>query len=220
MRYGPRTLRAMAHAAGRRKVFIIGRNKTGTSTIARALEDHGAMVAHQATGERLLDDWARRDFTSTIRYCRTAQVFKDVPFSLPYTFQAVDAAFPGSKFILSVWSSPDRWYAAHTAFHARNFGGGALPTAEELPHAQYRYPGYLADYVRLVYDSPPDDPYHRDTLISHYERHVRTVTEYFRHRDDLLVLDIGADGARQDMCAFLDLPHDGSEFECMPVRSR
>ena len=47
------------HAA---KVFCIGRNKTGTTSVERALQDMGYRLGNQRAGELLLEDWARRDF--------------------------------------------------------------------------------------------------------------------------------------------------------------
>lgn len=86
----------------RPKVFCVGRNKTGTTSIAKALRALGFKVGDQARAETLIEDWARRDFRKIVRYCRTADAFQDVPFSWPHTFEALDQAFPQSKFILTV----------------------------------------------------------------------------------------------------------------------
>jgi hypothetical protein len=87
------------------KIFVIGRNKTGTTSLGHALYSMGFRIGHQPTAELLLEDWAKRNFRSIIDYCKTANAFQDVPFSLDYTYQALNHAFPGSKFILSVGSS-------------------------------------------------------------------------------------------------------------------
>ena len=88
--------------ARKNKVFVIGSNKTGTTSLGAALNNLGYQLGNQLEAEMLIDDWAKRDFRRIIKYCRTADAFQDIPFSLNFTFQAVDAAFPGSKFILSV----------------------------------------------------------------------------------------------------------------------
>ena len=54
----------------RRKLFCIGFNKTGTTSLAAALFSFGLRVGDQAQAELLLDDWARRDFRRIIAYCR------------------------------------------------------------------------------------------------------------------------------------------------------
>ena len=83
------------------KVFVIGRNKTGTTSVAAALQSLGYRLGSQPQAELLMEDWARRDFRSIIRFCRGADAFQDIPFSLPRTYAAMDRAFPGSRFVLN-----------------------------------------------------------------------------------------------------------------------
>lgn len=44
------------------KVFVIGCNKTGTTSVAEALRLLGWDVAKQRPAELLLEDWGRREF--------------------------------------------------------------------------------------------------------------------------------------------------------------
>jgi hypothetical protein len=64
-------------SVGRTKVFCVGRNKTGATSMAAAFADLGLVVGRQAWAERLAFDWARRDFRRLFRYCLTAQAFQD-----------------------------------------------------------------------------------------------------------------------------------------------
>ena len=194
-------------SAGKPKVFCIGRNKTGTTSIAKALKELDFIVAEQRPAELLIHDWARRDFRRIIHFCHTAQAFQDGPFSLPYTFQALDMRFPGSKFILTVRDSPEQWYQSVIRFHAKLFGHGNTPTCDDLKKAQYCYAGYMYENIRAIYPTPDDDIYNKEMLIHHYEAHNQSVIEYFRHRpNDLLVLNISQEGAYQRFCEFLDKP--------------
>jgi hypothetical protein len=46
-------------------------------------------------------------------------------------------------------------------------------------------------------------------MVTHYERYIREVVEYFKDRtDDLLVINVGEEGAYQKLAQFLgvDLP--------------
>ena len=105
--------------AKKKKIFVIGSNKTGTTSLGAALKNLGFRLGSQLEAELLLDDWAQRNFRRLIKYCRSAEAFQDIPFSLDYTFQAMDAAFPNSKFILSVRDSADQWYQSLTRFHEK-----------------------------------------------------------------------------------------------------
>ena len=190
---------------GKQKIFCIGLNKTGTTSLKTAMQELGYSVGHQRTAEHLIVDWAKRDFKQIVKYCKTGQFFQDVPFSKPFTYMVLDHEFPGSKFILTIRNSPDEWYQSITTFHGKLWGkNGRIPTKEDLQNATYRYKGTPWISNRLTYSTPEDDPYNKAMLIDFYNRHNEQVMEYFRHRpDDLLVLNVAEDGAYNRLCAFL-----------------
>jgi len=209
---------AMTGRAGGRKIFCIGRNKTGTTSIEAALHSLGFRMGLQARGEMLAGDWARREFTRIIALCRTADAFQDTPFSQPYTFQAVDAAFPGSKFILTVRDTPDQWFDSLVRFHTRIVNKGRIPTADDLREFEYRYKGYLWEGFVRQFGGDESLLYNREAYIAGYLHHNRSVTDYFRHRpDDLLVLNVGDADAMQRLCEFLGVPYRGQQ---MPHKNR
>lgn len=198
---------------GKRKVFCVGRPKTGTTSMKKAFDELGLVVGNQLLGELLLLDWAKRDFRRIYLLCCTGQAFQDIPFSLPYTFQALDQRFPGSKFILTVRNSPQQWYQSLTRFHAKLYGNGQIPTSEDLKAARYIFKGRPHLGNRLTYHAPPGDPYNKDVLITHYKAHNKAVMDYFKHRkDDLLVLNIAGNGAYDKLCDFLGKPRVGRPF--------
>ena len=191
------------------KVFCVGCNKTGTTSLEAALKDFGYLMGNQSVAEKLaVEGWGQRDFRRIIRYCRTAEAFQDLPFSMPYTYQALDAAFPRSKFILTIRDSSEQWYSSITRFHAKLWGkNGRIPNKEDLQEAAYGEVGMAWRINRLSFTSPEDDPYRKEDLIEHYERHNATVMEYFRHRpNDLLVINVAEGGAYRKLCEFLEKP--------------
>jgi hypothetical protein len=195
------------------KVFCIGFNKTGTTSVRVAFEQLGYRVGSQPVAEEFITDWACRDFSRIIEYCNTADAFQDIPFSLPDTYQSLDAAFPGSKFILTVRTNSEMWYRSLTTFHAKLFGGGEIPTEEDLARATYRFEGWALLALRAIAAFPEGDPYNKDCLIQAYESHNARVQEYFRHRPTgLLTIDVVADGSYQRFCDFLGKPPQGLGF--------
>jgi hypothetical protein len=71
------------------KYFCIGRNKTGTTSLKKAFEDLGFIVGDQRAAELLADrHYFDGDFEEIVKYCKTAQVFKNVPFSYSNTLVA------------------------------------------------------------------------------------------------------------------------------------
>lgn len=200
--------------SGNPKIFGIGYNKTGTTSLKAAMVELGFVVGHQRTAEKMIQDWANRDFKRIIDYCKSAEFFQDVPFSKPYTFVVLDHEFPDSKFILTVRDSPEQWYNSLTKFHAKKWGkNGRIPTKADLQNATYIYKGRPWDTKRLVFNVPDDDPYHKETLIQHYVDYNNSVKEYFRHRpNDLLVLNVAEKHAYQKLCDFLGVEPVGKTF--------
>lgn len=144
------------------KIFCIGLNKTGTTSLERALVDLGYKPGDQVRGELLIDSWIKRDFNPIIDLCKTAEFFQDAPFSFPFTFAHLDMAFPDSKFILTVRSDPEQWYKSITKFHGGLWGkGGEIPTREDLERAEYRYKGHAYHAIKHIFMTDDDDLYNK-----------------------------------------------------------
>jgi len=200
-------------ASNKPKVFCIGLNKTGTTSMAKTLNDLGFLVGSQRLAELLLDDWVNRDFRSIINYCYTAQAFQDIPFSLPYSFQALDGYFPNSKFILTIRDNAEQWYNSLTQFHAKFFGKGKIPTINDLKEADYIYPGYIYKIFKWTFNTPEEDPYNKNVLISNYEIYNSVVQDYFKFRPEaFLMINLSESDSYQKLCNFLGKPYHNEIF--------
>ncbi len=197
------------------KIFCIGLNKTGTTSMKAALKEMGFVVAPQRPAEKMIDLWAKRDFKKIVGFCKYAGYsFQDVPFSLPFTYVILDYFFPKSKFILTVRNNSEQWYNSVTKFHAKKWGkNGRIPTKEDLQNANYIYKGKLWNSNRKIFFTPESSPYKKDILIDYYENHNKNVKEYFRHRpDDLLVLNVSEKGAYKKLAKFFGVKTDKNIF--------
>lgn len=197
----------------KQKIFCIGNNKTGTTSIKKAFEDLGYIVGLQREAEKLARYYIKGDFRPIIDYCRTAQVFQDFPFSCPETYKHLDKAFPGSKFILTVRDSPEQWYKSLVNFHSRKYGNGHVPTKQDLQNAYYVWKGRPWEVFSYKYKTPDDDPYNKAMLISFYNNYNNEIIEYFADRpDDFIVINVGEEGAYQKFVRFLGIDSPYSEF--------
>ncbi|HEY6976873.1 MAG TPA: sulfotransferase [Chitinophagaceae bacterium] len=188
----------------KQKIFCIGKNKTGTTSLTKAILDLGYIIGDQRKAERLIDYYKIRDFKQIIAYCKTAEFFQDVPFSWPFTFIAMDVAFPGSKFILTIRDSAEQWYNSLIKFHSHFWGESEVPTKEQLQNVTYCYKGWVWKANQILYNAPEDNPYQKDILINDYETHNLLVQKYFHYRqNDLLVLNIAQPDAYIKLCEFL-----------------
>jgi hypothetical protein len=194
------------------KVFCVGFPKTGTTSLEKALMGLGYRLGDQHEGELLVAAYAARNFKPIIEFCLTADAFQDAPFCLPFTYIPLEQSFPNAKFLLSVRDDSNQWYRSLVRFHGNVFAGGRIPVKEDLLKATYCYPGFVWESMRLVWNTPEDDIYHKPTLISHYERHNADVRDYFRRKSNLLEINVSDKGAYRRLCQFLGREPVGKDF--------
>lgn len=179
------------------KIFCIGMNKTGTTSVESAFRNMGLRLGRQRDGERLLEDWRAGRFDRILDLARTADAFQDVPFSLPGTYEVLDAEFPDAKFVLTVRSSAERWFESIDRFTRKRLGVDRAITAEDLRDDPYVSKGWSWRFWESVFDADPRNPLDAERLMKVYRRHNEAVLRHFQDRPDrLLVLDVGgADAA-------------------------
>ncbi len=185
------------------KVFCIGLNKTGTTSLEKFMEIHGFRCGDQVKGELLLSDFSVGNFQPIIDFCQTADFFQDLPFSAPNCYKVLLAAYPDAKYILTVRDSAEVWYESLVRFHESVFGKPL--TKELLMNVQYRYEGFAWEANRALYKSPEGDPYNRESLIGTYNDHYKSVAKAFEKQDNLLVLNVGEEKAVSQLSAFLKI---------------
>ncbi len=187
-----------------KKVFCIGANKTGTTSLAAFFRAHGYTVGDQAAGERLFAGRRAPDYRErVIALAATADFFQDLPFSGDDSYTFLAEAYPRAKFILTKRSSADAWYRSLTVYHAKKFGNGTeLPTAEMLKKATYRYPGFMWDANRALYPSPPEDPYRKSDLTAWYEDRIKAARNFFSGKERYLEIEIEDPAAAKKIADF------------------
>ena len=193
------------------KVFCIGFNKTGTTSLEGALKNFGFRMGNQPVAEMLVEDWANKRTDRIINYCYTADAFQDVPFSLPELYKELDKAFPNSKFILTIRDNEEQWYNSLTKFHTKLFSSDKnnIPTEDDLRNAIYRYKGFALNTKRWFYDYPNTPLYDKKYYTEVYLNHIKEVKKYFKNRKDkLLILNVAEKDSYQRLAHFLNVTVD------------
>lgn len=187
------------------KIFCIGAGKTGTTSLNQALKDLGYKVGNQVKGELLIHEYAKRNFKEIINFCNTAEAFQDAPFCFKYTYMALDIAFPNAKFVLTERDSSDQWYESLTKFHSKiHVSENRIPTTEDLKNATYRYKGYAWDVRQIVFGIKEGQaPYDEKILKKYYDDHNASVKDYFRYKDNLLVINLSDKNAYTKFCDYI-----------------
>jgi hypothetical protein len=158
------------------KIFCIGFHKTGTKSLALALEHLGYRVTgpNGIHNPNIGRDVYRLAYSNVEEY----DAFQDNPW--PIIYKELDAKYLGSKFILTLRPT-DSWIRSVL----RHFGGAHTPMREWI---------YGVGWPRG----------NETVYVSRYERHNREVLEYFSQRpDDLLVLRLTEGDGWEKLCPFL-----------------
>lgn len=169
------------------RVFGIGLNKTGTSTLQHCFVALGLVPvaspsakeysARELTNQIILDG----NYEQAVSIAANYQSFEDRPWNVRDMYKRLDESFPDSKFILTVrdpnswWKSVERWITI------------------SKPHMKEMYLKHL--------DSPSLD---KLDMVRCYQSYNDRVIEYFSGSDKLLVLDIEQGDGWEELCAFLN----------------
>ncbi|MBR8535747.1 hypothetical protein KDU71_09285 [Carboxylicivirga sediminis] len=183
------------------KIFVIGFNKTGTTSVESALKEFDIKLGNQREAELLLDNIINDDFKTLFNYCLKAEAFQDIPFSLPSIFKILDQKFEGSKFILTVRDSDQQWFESLCKFHGKLWADGKTPTKADLANAKYIYKGYPLKVINRIFG---DCYYEAEHYKEVYNKHNNDVIEYFKSRpNDLLVINAAEKESYKKMCHFI-----------------
>jgi len=169
------------HRSSARKVFGIGLSKTGTTSLSAALNLLGISSVHFPHDEGTFSELRRADYRLSV--LAEYDSVTDTPVA-PF-FAQLDAAWPGSRFILTV-REKESWLASAEA-HWRLLKETG-PRAQDAPYQEF------VDFINAcVYGCTR---FQRERFSYVYDRHLEAVRVHFRDRpSDLLVLDIcGGEG--------------------------
>ena len=176
------------------KIFNIGLPKTGTSSLHRALTLLGYRSLHNPLDFRLLSyqcgvyKYPRNDWDALTNFGE-------------HFYPQLDAAYPGSKFILTV-RSKDTWLVSAEKWFSR-------PPANLWIDNQ----GRLENFGCTTFQ--------RARFSYVYDLHLANVEAYFDgRRGDLLTLDCASADAWQCLCRFLDQPVPDGPFPHVVVSPR
>lgn len=166
------------------KIFGIGLNKTGTTSLGHCLQLLG--YRHSSFRMDLLQAAAAGNLQPIVEHVNQHDSFEDWPY--PLLYRQLDALFPGSRFILTRRRTPERWLSSLEAHALR---------VDPQQGARARSLAYGWAYPQL----------HRQAHLASYAHHLAQVRAYFRERpNDLLEVCWEDDARWEPLCAFLGQP--------------
>lgn len=204
------------------KLFCIGANKTGTTTLELVFNALGYRMPSQVEQEmRISLQLWQGNLLPLQEFCARYDAFQDLPFAIGQAYVQADALFPGSKFILTL-REPDAWFDSLKRFHLKGVLSRAGVTDtdqvdEETLKDQnvYLYQNYFYEiskhFTAVVRDGEVeydwDLLYDREHRIKLYNQRNEAIIRYFKDRpDDLLVIDVTQEQDISRILDFLGLP--------------
>jgi hypothetical protein len=170
------------------KVFGIGLNKTGTTTLGH-IGKHLGLRCTSCDEELLADFVLRNDFKRIFERVEDNDLFEDWPW--PFIYKQLDARYPGSKFILTVRKSESVWF-------------------ESLcKHSLRTHPFKHCRKLAFGFNFPERN---KEEHLNLYRQHNAAVREYFRGRnnDFIELCWENGDGVEQ-VCRFLNMDRPVAE---------
>lgn len=178
-------LRRLRFGRPKAKVFCVGFQKTGTTSLQYALSQLGYRVAGIFPAKDLEEFDGVRD--RALALAPGFDAFADNPW--PILFEELDAAFPASKFILTT-RDPDRWYASACT----HFGKRSSRMRELIYGAGSPFEHEQAYKDRLI-------------------RHAQDVRSHFADRGaDFMEFNVAEGDGWDKLCGFLDKPVPRRDF--------
>lgn len=176
-------------APERARIFGIGLNKTGTSSLHAALETLGYESLHWGGPalRRLVEFSIDADEPLVSRLDPRFDAFSDIQ-ALSVNFDRLDEQYPGSRFVLTV-RPVEEWIASrrrHVEANIRRRDAGDY-------HGRF-----------LTVDEP--------AWRAEWEHHVGRARAHFAGRDDFLEIDLTAAAAWGPLCTLLDVPEPAVPF--------
>jgi Sulfotransferase domain len=187
------------------RIFGIGLSRTGTMSLAHALGMLGYRSLHYPDDDRTREEigsfLASGGDRLRLTVLESCDAITDTPICA--TFEALDAAYPGSRFILTI-REKESWLDSCQGFWGIWFDPGLRGQPPEHPDA------YIQAISEKLYRGPKFD---RGRFSRAYDDYHERVRRHFRDRPtDLLELDICAGDGWDPLCDFLNVRVPRMEF--------
>jgi len=215
----------MENASSKQKIFCVGNNKTGTTSLNRFFEELGLVVCDQRRCEALAFRYLHKNtvqefWSGLLAEIDSAQFFQYIPFSNPIILRGLLHHFPDAKYIYTI-RRPDDWYLSLVKHHCRaagfnltqdDNGGVIFDTKDVLEKLQaWQYRGFSGLYLlnqHFGFDNSKD-PYNRDKFIDFHLRHAENAARELKGHHSLFIDITKSQGtAVTDLMLFLGVDNE------------
>jgi hypothetical protein len=179
------------------RIFGIGMHKTATTSLHEAFKILGYDSFHWETNRKSFRIW--NEMNGLGRSPLLEQYYAACDLPIPMLYEKLDRAYPNSKFILTT-REESGWLKS-----VEGLWNPKVNPWYDWDKQPYSHQIHKALYGRTDFDA--------HTFLERYRRHNAEVKEYFKGRDDLLVMDMDFGYPLEDdraqwrtLCKFLEKP--------------
>lgn len=170
-----------------KRVFCIGPQKTGTTSLAKLFQNEGYVVAPQYPFEKMAVEYLTKNYykiydliDNDFKHCN---FFQDVPFSFYGCYKILYEKYPNAKYILSIRNSSEDWYDSLNRFiklFNKNFS--KINKSPIINAEMFLYYKIYMHYIVKNYD--------KETLIKGYNNHIKDANEFFKNKDNFIQINL------------------------------
>jgi hypothetical protein len=174
------------------RIFGVGMHKTATTSLHTAIKRLGIKSGHWHSAHWAKAIWREMNQTGKSPTMEKCYAVCDLPITL--LFRKLDAAYPGSKFILTVRDEV-KWLDSvrkHWDYQLNKY------------RIQWDTDAFSHRIHQILYGRTEFDPL---VFLERYRRHNQDVIAHFKDRpQDLLVMDMDDGCGWPELCRFLGVP--------------
>ena len=202
------------------KIFIIGANKTGTTSMRELFREMNFNVAPQEYQEKYFDGIMRNStgekkkyFDEQIKFfVDKYQVFQDMPFSIKNFYKEVNRLYPKSFYIL-LNRDPDQWYISFLNALIKHTNSKDLKNLDfkKLKNNSYVRKGYLYDNMINAYfeninlEEINEKIKTKNFVISIFKKRNDDIKEFFKNSKNFIEINIKQEKDNSKITKFLNL---------------
>tara|TARA_B100000497_G_C7645382_1_gene388070 strand:- start:236 stop:943 length:708 start_codon:yes stop_codon:yes gene_type:complete len=191
------------------KVFVIGMNKTGTTTLYASLSQLGFEMGDSRVGEVMAAEYFQSGVIRNLdEYIASAQAFQDVPFSIPRFYEQLAKKYPKAKFILSIRGSSEQWLNSLKKYQTARVSSKSnnMVTEGDIEDSKYVFSGWTQIMMKGIFNYP-NVPLYSSEFKKVYEQHNMDAINYFRNnKEKLLVINVAQKNSIKEFYEFLEVP--------------
>ena len=181
------------------KIFCIGSNKTGTTSLTKVLKILGYSVCPEEIVfypfSKYFYDHQKGNFDSLFELVEKYDSFEDRPWNHIDFYKILDVKYPDSKFILTIRNT-ENWINSYRRW------------SDKIKLRDMWFYTLVSQVCYGNNDFLSDE----DNMRKKYEERNQEIIDYFKESDKLLILDFENESDWKPICNFLNKPIPSSEF--------